>query len=154
MIILIFAWNVYEYCLLFPTSQELSIGRGGRSKDKTGKQDCRSCPFKLSVLSVIKVCGSQLRKEKYCKNQINCRKHNLVYHRLNLSGCIQWLRPHPRYRLHIIITHSTCHECAIKIIPSAVGGDISKRHGIILAKSIPEVKISTKVLYPVHSFPW
>ena len=41
----------------------------------------------------------------------------------------------------------------LRTIPSAVGGDISKRHGIILAKSIPEVKISTKVLYPVHSFP-
>ena len=41
-----------------------------------------------SVLSVIKICGSQLCKKEYCKDQINCREYNLVYHRLNLSGRI------------------------------------------------------------------
>lgn len=39
------------------------IGRCGQGKDQTGKQNCRSCPFKLSVLSVIKICGSQLCKK-------------------------------------------------------------------------------------------
>ena len=64
------------------------IGRCGQGKDQTGKQNCRSCPFKLSVLSVIKICGSQLCKKEYCKDQINCREYNLVYHRLNLRGGI------------------------------------------------------------------
>ena len=37
----------------------------------------------------------------------------------------------------------------LRTIPSAVGGDISKRHGIILAKSIPAKKYHIKTGEPV-----
>ena len=35
-------------------------------------------------------------------------------------------------------------ELDLRTIPSAVGGDISKRHGIILAKSIPAKKYTSR----------
>ncbi|MDE5907890.1 MAG: DNA polymerase IV [Lachnospiraceae bacterium] len=40
-------------------------------------------------------------------------------------------------------------ELDLRMIPSAVGGDISKRHGIILAKSIPAKKYNIKTGEPV-----
>lgn len=40
-------------------------------------------------------------------------------------------------------------ETNLRTIPSAVGGDISKRHGIILAKSIPAKKFKIRTGEPV-----
>jgi len=34
-----------------------------------------------------KMAGPKLDKEKDCQNQINNRKYNIVYHRLDLLGC-------------------------------------------------------------------
>ena len=40
-------------------------------------------------------------------------------------------------------------ETDLRDIPSAVGGDISKRHGIILAKSVPAKKYDIRTGEPV-----
>ena len=40
-------------------------------------------------------------------------------------------------------------ELDLRTIPSAVGGDMSKRHGVILAKSIPAKKYNVRTGEPI-----
>lgn len=40
-------------------------------------------------------------------------------------------------------------ELDLRAIPSAVGGDMSKRHGVILAKSIPAKKYNVRTGEPI-----
>jgi DNA polymerase-4 len=65
----------------------------------------------------------------------------LVFHIDVNSAFLSW---EAAYRLHIALERIDLRE-----IPSAVGGDIKKRHGIILAKSIPAKKFNIKTGEPL-----
>ncbi|NLK26918.1 MAG: DNA polymerase IV [Clostridiales bacterium] len=54
---------------------------------------------------------------------------NIIFHIDVNSAFLSW---EAVYRLHIL-----GEKTDLRMIPSAVGGDVKKRHGIILAKSIP-----------------
>lgn len=61
---------------------------------------------------------------------------NVIFHIDVNSAFLSW---EAVYRLHILGEKTDLRE-----IPSAVGGDIKKRHGIILAKSIPAKKFGVR----------
>ena len=65
----------------------------------------------------------------------------LIFHVDVNSAFLSW---EAVYRLHIMLDRIDLRE-----IPSAVGGDIKKRHGIILAKSTPAKKFNIKTGEPL-----
>lgn len=58
-----------------------------KGKNKTRKQNSRSCEFKLSVFLVIKVCRADFDKEKDSKHHINNREYNIIHNSFNLRLC-------------------------------------------------------------------
>lgn len=60
----------------------------------------------------------------------------LIFHIDVNSAFLSW---EAVYRLHIL-----GHKTDLREIPSAVGGDIKKRHGIILARSLPAKKFGVR----------
>ena len=61
-----------------------NIQRSSQCKHKTGKQNRRCHPLKLSIFAIIKIREAQFGKEKHGKNQINGWKYDLVNHFLDL----------------------------------------------------------------------
>ena len=61
---------------------------------------------------------------------------NLIFHIDVNSAFLSW---EAVYRLHI-----RGEKTDLRDIPSAVGGDVKKRHGIILAKSNPAKKYGVR----------
>ena len=62
--------------------------------------------------------------------------NNVIFHIDVNSAFLSW---EAVYRIHHLGGNLDLRD-----IPSAVGGDITKRHGIILAKSIPAKKYQIK----------
>ena len=69
------------------------------------------------------------------------RMNKVIFHIDVNSAFLSW---EAVYRLHIMLERIDLRE-----IPSAVGGDIKKRHGIILAKSIPAKRFNVKTGEPL-----
>ena len=61
------------------------IQRCGQRENKAGKENARSCEFKLSVLSVVEVSRADLHEEKNGEDHIAHGKNNIVDYRLNLA---------------------------------------------------------------------
>ncbi len=61
---------------------------------------------------------------------------NIIFHIDVNSAFLSW---EAVYRLHIL-----GEKTDLRMIPSAVGGDVKKRHGIILARSIPAKKYGVR----------
>lgn len=68
-------------------------------------------------------------------------KERLIYHIDVNSAFLSW---EANYRLHVL--HE---ELDLRTIPSAIGGDATKRHGIILAKSSPAKQFNINTGEPV-----
>lgn len=76
----------WTYSLLLHAKNSPDIGRRRQGEHQTGKQNRWRSPLKLSVLSIVEVRRAQFRKEKHRQNQVDCGKHHLVDHRLDLPG--------------------------------------------------------------------
>lgn len=68
--------------------------------------------------------------------------HKIIFHVDVNSAFLSW---EAVYRITIL-----GEKLDLRTIPSAVGGDVSKRHGIILAKSTPAKKYHIQTGEPIH----
>ena len=79
-------------CLLFvlQSHPEYSpdIGRRRESEHQAGEQNGGRRPLKLPMFAIIEVRHPKFGKEKHRQNQVDCREHHLVDHRLDLPGGI------------------------------------------------------------------
>ena len=67
--------------------------------------------------------------------------HRVIFHIDVNSACLSWEAVHRLRDLGETLD--------LRTIPSAVGGDMSKRHGVILAKSIPAKKYNVRTGEPI-----
>ena len=78
-----------------------NVFRGRQGEDEAGKEDSGAGPFKLTSLAKIKIRAAKLYKERDGEDHIQRREHHLLYHSLDLFGC---LLP--------CLLHSACHIAA------------------------------------------